>query len=49
MVFVFAVTDVPERSAAYNLQGNIDAGEESAEFFGISFTNLISSFFEDYF
>lgn len=29
-VCVFAVAEVPERSATYNLQGNIDAGEESA-------------------
>lgn len=46
MVFVFTVTEVPERSATYNIQRNIDAREESTEFFRINFTHLISSFME---
>jgi hypothetical protein len=48
MVFVFTVTEVPERSATNNLQGNIDAREESTEFFRINFNHLISSFMEDF-
>lgn len=48
MVFVFAVTEVPERSATYNLQGNIDAPEESTGFFRNNLTHLISSFMEDF-